>query len=84
MAVHGLGNDVEVPAQDHRLVELQWDLRTSLRLRAGALHGQRARLDTSFGSGGKVTTDFGSIDDFGHSVAVQSDGKIVVAGQSSQ
>ena len=39
-------------------------------------------LDTSFGGGkGKVTTDFG-YSDAGLSVAVQSDGKILVAGQS--
>jgi uncharacterized delta-60 repeat protein len=40
-------------------------------------------LDTTFGAGGKVTTDIGSgSDDSGHSVALQSDGKIVVAGSS--
>ncbi|MCP3972333.1 MAG: hypothetical protein GY717_18815, partial [Rhodobacteraceae bacterium] len=40
-------------------------------------------LDTSFGGGdGRVTTDFGSGHDRGHSVSVQSDGKIVVAGDS--
>jgi uncharacterized delta-60 repeat protein len=39
-------------------------------------------LDTSFGSGGKVTTDFGSNNDYGYSVALQSDGKIIVAGAS--
>lgn len=39
-------------------------------------------LDTSFNGTGKVTTDFGRYytDDGGYSVAVQSDGKIVVAG----
>lgn len=39
-------------------------------------------LDPSFGTGGKVTTDFAglSLPDAGHSVAIQSDGKIVVAG----
>ncbi|MBI4339383.1 MAG: hypothetical protein HY680_05470 [Chloroflexi bacterium] len=36
-------------------------------------------LDTSFGTGGKVTTDFGGAD-IGRSVAVQRDGRIVVAG----
>jgi uncharacterized delta-60 repeat protein len=37
-------------------------------------------LDPTFGSGGKVTTDFGGSDDaFG--VALQADGKIVAAGQ---
>lgn len=38
-------------------------------------------LDTSFGTGGKVTTELGSTADFGKSVAIQSDGKIVLAGQ---
>src|ERR1044071_4855271 len=37
-------------------------------------------LDTSFGSTGKVITAIGSGDDYANSVAVQSDGKIVVAG----
>ena len=39
-------------------------------------------LDPSFGTGGKVTTDFGSGNDYGRSVAVQSDGKIIVAGEA--
>ncbi|MEI7933742.1 MAG: Ig-like domain-containing protein, partial [Chlorobiaceae bacterium] len=38
-------------------------------------------VDTSFGIGGKVTTDFGH-DDQGASVAVQSDGRIVVTGMT--
>src|SRR6266511_1903342 len=37
-------------------------------------------LDTSFGTGGKVTTDFGSGIDVAWAVAVQPDGKIVAAG----
>ncbi len=41
-------------------------------------------LDTTFGSGGMVTTDFGiGSDDSGFSVAIQGDGKIVVAGYST-
>ena len=39
-------------------------------------------LDTSFDSDGKVTTDFGSGTDRARSVAIQTDGKIVVAGES--
>lgn len=39
-------------------------------------------LDSGFGTGGKVTTNFGGSNDYGNSVAVQSDGKIVVAGRS--
>jgi len=44
-----------------------------------ARYNSDGALDTSFGSGGKVTTDFGG-SDAGYSVALQPDGKIVVAG----
>ena len=40
-------------------------------------------LDTSFGAAGKLTTDFAGSNDFGSSVAVQFDGKILVAGSAS-
>jgi uncharacterized delta-60 repeat protein len=40
-------------------------------------------LDTTFGTGGKVTTEIGGSHDSGYSVAIQSDGKIVVAGSSN-
>src|SRR3990172_6011894 len=39
--------------------------------------------DVSFGANGKVTTDFGNSDDFCYAVALQPDGKIVMAGRSS-
>ncbi|MHC5595522.1 MAG: DUF4114 domain-containing protein [Nostoc sp.] len=39
-------------------------------------------LDTSFNTTGKVTTDFNSNDDYGNSITVQPDGKILVAGNS--
>lgn len=39
-------------------------------------------LDNTFGSGGKVTTAIGNFDDRGNSVAIQADGKILLAGQS--
>lgn len=40
-------------------------------------------LDPTFGNGGKVFTDFfGNSDDYGFAVALQPDGRIVVAGQS--
>ena len=41
-------------------------------------------LDSTFGTAGKQTIDFGSSSDYGNSVAVQADGKIVVAGYSYQ
>jgi uncharacterized delta-60 repeat protein len=40
-------------------------------------------LDTSFGTGGKVTTPIGNSSDYAYAIALQPDGKIVVAGASS-
>jgi uncharacterized delta-60 repeat protein len=40
-------------------------------------------LDNSFDSDGKITTAIGNGDDLGFSVGIQSDGRIVVAGKSS-
>src|SRR5262245_54609906 len=37
-------------------------------------------LDLSFGTNGRVMTDFGGSDDMAHGVAIQADGKIVVIG----
>jgi uncharacterized delta-60 repeat protein len=37
-------------------------------------------LDTTFGSGGKVVTDFSGTDDMGYAIALQGDGMILVAG----
>jgi uncharacterized delta-60 repeat protein len=39
-------------------------------------------LDTSFGTGGKVVTDFGFGSDYGRAVVVDSAGRIIVAGYS--
>ncbi len=39
-------------------------------------------LDTSFGVGGLVTTSVGTVGDAAYSIALQSDGKIVVGGRS--
>ncbi len=51
-----------------------------------ARYNSNGSLDTSFGDGGKVATDFSTsdlgTDDFARSVALQADGKIVVAGKS--
>ena len=40
-------------------------------------------LDATFGTGGKVTTDFAGSSDYGETVAVQPDGDVIVAGASS-
>ncbi len=50
---------------------------------AVARYNANGTLDTSFDGDGKLTTDFGGSYDYGRSVAVQSDGKIVVAGDST-
>ncbi len=48
-----------------------------------ARYNSNGSLDNAFGSGGKVLTDVGnSSSDFGYAVALQNDGKIVVAGRS--
>jgi uncharacterized delta-60 repeat protein len=49
-----------------------------------AVYTSDGSLDTDFGTDGRVTTDFGSSSDLAQGVAVQADGKIVVAGVSDQ
>lgn len=46
------------------------------------VHAAADDLDLSFGSNGKVTTDFSGRNDSADAVAIQSDGKIVVAGNA--
>lgn len=48
-----------------------------------ARHNTDGSLDASFDTDGKVTTDFGTGNNSGRAVAIQSDGKIIVAGSSS-
>jgi uncharacterized delta-60 repeat protein len=47
---------------------------------AVARYNTNGSLDTGFGAGGKVTTDFSGDVDAANAVALQSDGKIVVSG----
>ncbi len=47
-----------------------------------ARYNSDGSLDNTFGTGGKLTTDFGGADQ-GYSVAIQSNGKIVVAGNTN-
>jgi uncharacterized delta-60 repeat protein len=47
-----------------------------------ARYSPNGTLDTTFGTGGLVTTDFNGRDDVAFAVALQSDGKIVAAGQA--
>ena len=50
---------------------------------AVARYNADGSLDTSFGTGGMVTTLFGTSTDLGASVMLQADGKIVVAGYTA-
>jgi uncharacterized delta-60 repeat protein len=49
-----------------------------------ARYNPNGSLDASFGTGGKVTTDFAKGHDVAHAIALQRDGKLVVAGYSEQ
>src|SRR5499427_1766365 len=49
-----------------------------------ARYNSNGTLDASFGTGGRVTTDFGGPYDQAESVAVQPDGRIVVAGAAAR
>jgi len=48
-----------------------------------ARYNSDGTLDTSFGTGGKVITDFGEVSSQAYSVAVQPDGKTVAAGYAN-
>jgi uncharacterized delta-60 repeat protein len=56
-------------------------LALALTLGAAGAPGRAGALDPTFGTGGKALTDFGG-DDYGTAVAIQKDGKLVVAGSS--
>lgn len=47
-----------------------------------ARYGRDGALDTTFGANGKVITDFGGEGSLAQAVAIQPDGKIVVAGEN--
>jgi competence ComEA-like helix-hairpin-helix protein len=68
-----------------KLFHLFFSLFLALVVALAAIHPAAAgdeALDPTFGSDGKVTTDFHGADDFGRDAAIQPDGKIVVAGSS--
>jgi uncharacterized delta-60 repeat protein/uncharacterized repeat protein (TIGR01451 family) len=67
IVVAGFHGDVDTEPVDFALVRYNSD----------------GSLDPTFGSGGKVTTDFGTLDDEAYAIAIQPDGKIVAAGISN-
>jgi len=71
-----------VVQSDGKIVAAGWSSNGSDEVFALVRYATDGSLDPSFGTGGKVTTDLGAVNDDGESVVVQSDGKIVVAGYS--
>ncbi len=61
---------------------MSWFLLAVLFLPAAPSWAADGDIDTTFGTGGRVTTDFGTNYDDAKAVAIQSDGKIVAAGRS--
>jgi len=57
-----------------------WFLLAVLFLPAAPSWAADGDIDTTFGTGGRVTTDFGPYDDEANAVAIQADDKIVAAG----
>ena len=69
---------------DGKLVAAGWSFNGSDRDFALARYNPNGSLDTSFGTGGKVTTFIGSGNDTAYALALQPDGKLVVAGNNVQ
>jgi uncharacterized delta-60 repeat protein len=67
--------------RDNKIVAAGFDFESPGEDFALARYNSSGSLDNSFGDGGRVTTDFTTIDE-GHALVVQPDGKIVVAGET--
>jgi uncharacterized delta-60 repeat protein len=48
-----------------------------------ARFNENGSVDTSFGTGGSIRTDFGSTDEFADAVLIQSDGRILLGGRTA-
>ena len=79
-SVHDRGNSVAIQS-DGKIVVAGYSQNSNYDF-AVVRYNPNGSLDTTFNGTGKVTTAFGTSNDVGNSVAVQSDGKIVVAGQT--
>jgi len=75
----GFGLDVQ---PDGKIVQAGWGQNGANLDFAVVRYNPNGSLDTSFDLDGKVTTPVGSGNDFGYRMAVEFDGKIVVAGSS--
>ncbi|TMA63675.1 MAG: hypothetical protein E6J68_11440 [Deltaproteobacteria bacterium] len=68
---------------DGKLVAAGYSDRGSNNAVALVRYNANGSLDTSFGTGGKVTTAIGSVDDEVFALVLQPDGKLVAAGYTS-
>lgn len=75
------GNSVALQL-DGKIVVAGFGYSSSTKIALARYNSDGSLDNTGFGSGGKVTTAIGSSGDYGNSVALQSDGKIIVAGLS--
>ncbi len=69
---------------DGRIVVTGWSRQGGDRDFALARYNTDGSLDATFNGDGKVTTDFAGSDDVTQGLAIQANGKIVVAGHSNQ
>ncbi|PYE47913.1 putative Ig domain-containing protein, partial [Deinococcus yavapaiensis] len=79
----GTSNDIAsalVVQSDGKLVAAGYTYNGSNYDFALVRYNSNGTLDTTFGSGGKVTTPIGTSNDFAYALVVQSDGKLVAAG----
>ncbi|MCP4538197.1 MAG: hypothetical protein GY832_13740, partial [Chloroflexi bacterium] len=77
------GNAVAIQSADGKIV-VAGDIHNGTNYDFGlARYNSNGSLDTNFDTDGKVNTDFSSSYDYGKAVAIQADGKIVVAGYTN-
>ena len=75
-------SDLALQADGKIIVSVQILVGSSFAFGAARFEAD-GHLDPSFGTGGLATVTFSSLNDFARGVAVQDDGKIVLAGQSA-
>jgi uncharacterized delta-60 repeat protein len=77
----GVAQAFGVVQSNGKIVAAGW-AQTPTRDFALARYNSNGSLDSTFGTGGKVITDFGAGSSSGSAIALQTDGNIVVAGQT--